>query len=94
MLNESIPSKYQTHNVITLHHTTSTLLIQGSQRTVCVKEEFPLLQVVFNHGKDRTTSINEACNQVFQKSNNQNNNQQDNLQHLWHALIPQQYKEI
>ena len=76
MLDESIPSKYQTHNVITLHHTTSTLLIQGSQRTVCVKEEFPLLQVVFNHGKDRTTSINEACNQVFQLPKEQQPEQQ------------------
>ena len=31
MFNETIPPKNLTHYIITLYHTTSTLLIQGSQ---------------------------------------------------------------
>ena len=67
MLNETIPSKNLTHYVITLYHTTSTLLIQGSQRTVWVEKEFPLPKAVPAHHRNHcTTNINEAYNQILE----------------------------
>ena len=60
MFNETVPSKNLTHYVITLYHTTSTLLIQGSQRTVWVKKEFSIRKAVLSH--HRNHGINDAYN--------------------------------
>ena len=63
MFNETIPSNNLMHYIITLYHTTSTLLIQGSQRTVSVEKEFPILKAVLNHHRNHGTSnINDAYN--------------------------------
>lgn len=70
---------YQTDYMITLHHTTSSVLIQGNQRTVWVKKEFPLLKAILNTIKFLRS----------QKNINQNNNQQENIKLLWKALISQ-----
>ena len=67
MFNETIPSKNLTRHIITLYHTTSTLLIQGNQRTVWVEKEFPLLKAVLNHHRNHCpTNINEAYNQILE----------------------------
>ena len=63
---------YQTDYMITLHHTTSSILIQGNQRTVWVKKEFPLLKAILN-----TIKLLRS-----QKNINQNNNQQENIKLL------------
>ena len=68
MFNETIPSKNLTHYIITLYHTTSTFLIQGSQRTVWVEKEFPLLKAVLNHRNHCTNNINEAYNHILEIS--------------------------
>ena len=63
MFNETMPSKNLTHYVITLYHTASTLLIQGSQRTVWVKKEFSIRKAVLSHHRNHGTSnINDAYN--------------------------------
>ena len=62
MFNETMPSKNLMHYVITLYHTTSILLIQGSQRTVWVKKEFSILKTVLSHG---TNNINDAYNHIL-----------------------------
>ena len=67
MFNETMPSKNLMHYVITFYHTASTLLIQGSQRTVWVEKEFPLLKAVLNHHINHcTTNINEEHNQILE----------------------------
>ena len=67
MFNETIPSKNLTHFLITLYHTTSTLLIQGSQRTVCVEKEFSILKAVLNHHRNHgTNNINDAYNHILE----------------------------
>ena len=61
MFNETIPSKNITHFLITLYHSTSILLIQGGQRTVCVEKQFPILKAVLNHHRNHgTNNINDA----------------------------------
>ena len=67
MCNEKIPSKNLTHYIITLYHTTSTLLIQGSQRTVWVEREFPPLITLLNHHRNHcTNNINEAYDHILE----------------------------
>ena len=67
MFNEIIQSSNLTHYTITLYHTTSTLLIQGSQRTVWVEKEFPILKAVLNHHRNHgTNNINEAYNHILE----------------------------
>ena len=66
MFNETMSSKKLTHYVITLYHTTSTLLIQGSQRTVWVKKEFSIRKAVLRHHRNHGTSnINDAYNHLL-----------------------------
>ena len=65
MFNEKIPSNNLMHYIITLYHTTSTLMIQGSQRTVSVEKEFPILKAVLNnHRNHGTNNINDAYNHI------------------------------
>ena len=67
MFNETIPSKNLTHYIITLYHTTSTLLIQGSQRAVWVEKEFSIFKVVFNYHRNHcTNNINAAYNHILE----------------------------
>ena len=66
MFNETIPSKNLTHYVITLYHTTSALLIQGSQKTVWVQKEFSILKAVLSHHRNHgTNNINDAYNHIL-----------------------------
>ena len=66
MFNETMPSKNLTHYVITLYHTASTLLIEGSQRTVWVKKEFSIRKAVLRHHRNHGTSnINDAYNHLL-----------------------------
>ena len=46
---EIIPSKNQTLYIITLYHTTNTVLVQGSQKSIRANNEFPVLKAVFLH---------------------------------------------
>ena len=67
MLNETIPSKNLAHYIITLYHTTSTLLIQSSQRTVWVEKQFSILKAVLNHHINHyTNNIDEAYNHILE----------------------------
>ena len=67
MFNETIPSKNIMHYVITLYHTASALRIKGSQRTIWVEKEFPLLKVVLSHHRNHcTNNINEAYDNIFE----------------------------
>ena len=67
IFNETIPSQNLTHCITTLYHTTSTLLIQGSQRAVWVKKEFPILKAALNHHRNHDTNkINDACNYILE----------------------------
>ena len=67
MCNEKIPSKNLTYYIITLYHTTSTLLIQGSQRTVWVQREFPPLITLLNHHRNHcANNINEAYDHILE----------------------------
>ena len=55
--NESISPKSNILYVLTLYHTTNTLLIQGNLRANWVNEEYPLLKTVIIKEKNR----NQAC---------------------------------
>ena len=56
------------HYIITLYHTASTLLIQGSQRTVWIEKEFPILKAVLNHHRNHSAkNINDAYNRILGK---------------------------
>ena len=66
MVNELVPAKDQTHYIITLFHTMSSLLVQGNQRTVWVVKEFPLLKTILNHRNNYPYSINEDYSQVLE----------------------------
>ena len=57
LFNESIPPKSNILYVLTLYHTTNTLLIQGNLRANWVNEEYPLLKTVIIKEKNR----NQAC---------------------------------
>ena len=46
---EIIPSKNQTLYIITLYHTTNTVLIQGSQKSIWANEKFSILKAVLLH---------------------------------------------
>ena len=54
---ESISPKSNILYVLTLYHTTNTLLIQGNLRANWVNEEYPLLKTVIIKEKNR----NQAC---------------------------------
>ena len=67
IFNETIPSKNLTHYIITLYHTTSTLLIQGSQRTIWVEKELQIIKVALNHHRNHgTNNINDAYNHILE----------------------------
>ena len=46
---ELIPSKNQTLSIITLSHTTNTVLVQGNQKSIWTNKEFPILKAVLLH---------------------------------------------
>ena len=46
---ELIPSKNQTLSIITLYHTTNTVLVQGNQKSIWTNKEFPILKAVLLH---------------------------------------------
>ena len=66
LFNELIPPKSYILYVLTLYHTTNTLLIQGNLRANWVDEEHPLLKTVLNKRKEQESSLLEAHNHVLE----------------------------
>ena len=64
LFNESIPPKSNILYVLTLYHTTNTLLIQDNLRANWVDEEYPLLKTILNKKKEQESSMLEAYNHV------------------------------
>ena len=64
--NESISPKSNILYVLTLYHTTNTLLIQGNLRANWVDEEYPLLKTVLNKRKKQESSMLETYNYVLE----------------------------
>ena len=60
--NESISPKSNILYVLTLYHTTNTLLIQGNLRANWVDEEYPLLKTVLSKRKKQESSMLETYN--------------------------------
>ena len=63
---EIIPSKNQTLQIITLYHTTNTVLIQGHQKSIWANKEFPILKTVFLHKREHNTPMDEAYNKTLE----------------------------
>ena len=66
LFNESIPPKSNILYVLTLYHTTNTLLIQGNLRVNWVNEEYPLSETVLNKRKEQESSMLEAYNHAVE----------------------------
>ena len=80
--NESIPPKSNILYVLTLYHTTNTLLIHGNLKANWVDEEYPLLKTVLNKRKEQGSSMLEAYDQVLEISTlttNKELNQEPNI---------------
>ena len=60
------PPKSNNLYVLTLYHTTNTLLIQGNQRANLVDEEYPLLKMVLNKRKEQESSMLDAYNHILE----------------------------
>ena len=63
---ELIPSKNQTLSIITLYHTTNTILVQGNQKSIWTNKEFPILKAVLLHMGEQNTLMDEACNKTLE----------------------------
>ena len=66
LFNESIPPKSNILYVLTLYHTTNTLLIQSNLRANWFDEEYPLLKTVLNKRREQESSMLEAYNHVLE----------------------------
>ena len=62
---ELIPSKNQTLYIITLYHTISTFLIQGSQKSIWVNKNISILKA----GGEGNTPMDEAYNKTLEIPN-------------------------
>ena len=60
LFNESVPPKSNFLYVLTLYHTTNTLLIQGNLTANWVDEEYPLLKTVLHKRKEQESSMLET----------------------------------
>ena len=63
---ELIPSKNRTLSIITLYHTTNTILVQGNQKSIWTNKEFPILKAVLLDMREQNTLMNEACNKTLE----------------------------
>ena len=82
LFNESIPPKSNFLYVLTLYHTTNTLLIQSNLRANWVDEEYPLLKTVLHKRKEQESSMLETYNNVLEISTlttNKKLNQEPNI---------------
>ena len=82
LFNESIPPKSNILYVLTLYHTTNTLLIQGNLRVNWVNEEYPLSETVLNKRKEQESSMLEAYNHAVEiptLTTNKELNQEPNI---------------
>ena len=52
--------------IITLYHTTNTVLIQGNQKSIWVNKEFPILKAVFLHKREHNMPMDEAYNKTLE----------------------------
>ena len=67
IFSETIPSKNLTLYIITVYHTTSTLLIQGSHRVVWIKKQFLIVKAALNHHRNHATNnINDLYNHILE----------------------------
>ena len=82
LFNESISPKSNFLYVLTLYHTTNTLLIQSNLRANWVDEEYPLLKTVLHKRKEQESSMLETYNNVLEISTlttNKKLNQEPNI---------------
>ena len=63
---ELIPSKNQTLSIITLYHTTNTVLVQGNQKSIWTNKEFPILKAVLLYMREYNTLMDEAYNKTLE----------------------------
>ena len=63
---EIIPPKNQTLYIITLYHTTNTVLIQGNQKSIWANKGFPILKVVLLHKREHNMPMDEAYNKILE----------------------------
>ena len=59
-------SKNQTLYIITIYHTTNTVLIQGSQKSIWANKEFPILKAVLLHKREHNMPMGEAHNKTLE----------------------------
>ena len=50
---------------MTLYHTTNTVLIQGSQKSISANEKFPILKTVLLHKREHNTPMDETYNKTL-----------------------------
>ena len=62
---ESIPTKNHTLYILTLYHTTNTVLIPGNEKQVWVDKEYPILITVLKRMKEKDLTVLDAYNQVL-----------------------------
>ena len=63
---ELIPSKNQTLSIITLYHTTNTILVQGNQKSIWTNKEFPILKAELLYMREYNTLMDEAYNKTLE----------------------------
>ena len=69
IFNECIPTKNHTMCILTLYHTTNTVLIQGNKKQMWVDKEYPILRTVLKRMKEKDLTILDAYNQVLDLPN-------------------------
>ena len=65
IFNECIPTKNHTLYILTLYHTTNTVLIPGKKKQVWVDKEYPILITVLKRMKEKDLTVLDAYNQVL-----------------------------
>ena len=55
---EIIPSKNQTLRIITIYHTTNTVLIRERRKSIWANKEFPILKAILLHKRERAQYVN------------------------------------
>ena len=63
---EIIPSKNQMLYIVTLYHTTNTVLIQGNQKSIWANKEFTILKAVSLHKREHNTPMDEAYKKTLE----------------------------
>ena len=65
IFNECIPTKNYTMYILTLYHTTNTVLIQVNKKQMWLEKEYPILRTVPKRMKEKDLTILDTYNQVI-----------------------------